>query len=96
MIDVSELASKHSEMISNTVEYCLREYMLANYYIFTSRVLSDVVSDFETLILPDITCVTQRWGDWNMTTYSDNGEDIFMVWYNGLEVRMAEYWGVSY
>lgn len=90
--DVAELASKHSEMISNTIEYCLREYMLENYYNIPHKVLckSGVIMDITKW--PEITCITQRVGDWTMNSYSNDGVDIFKVEYNGLDVRMVEYW----
>ena len=92
MADVSELARNHSEVINNTIEYCLREYLLENYYNLPHKVLckSGVVMDIPKR--PEITCITQRVGDWSMTVYSDDGVDIFKVEYNGLDVRMVEYW----
>lgn len=91
-IDVSELARKHSEVIANTIEYCLREYMLENYYNIPHKVLckSGVVMDINKW--PEITCITQRAGDWTTITYSADGREIFMVDYTGLDVLMVEYW----
>lgn len=92
MIDVSELARKHSEVINNTIEYCLREYMLENYYNIPHKVLCKSGVTVDTPKWPEITCITQRVGDWSMTVYFSNGSKIFKVESNGMEVRMVEYW----
>lgn len=80
MVDVSELARKHSEVIANTIEYCLREYMLENYY------------GVERLKWPQIDCTVRRTDYGLIHTYCADGQDIFRVECNGLEVRMVEYW----
>lgn len=90
--DASELARKHSEMISNTIEYCLREYMLANYYKVQYKVLCKSGVTMDIPEWPEITCITQRCGDWTTITYSADDREIFMVEYTGLEARMVEYW----
>ena len=92
MIEISELARKHSEMISNTIEYCLREYMLENYYNVPHKVLCKSGVTMDIPKQPEITCITQRVGNWTTITYSADGREIFMVEYNGLDVRMEEYW----